>query len=107
MVLRNMRGLPLPAGVKVPAGAIQHKQSATSALARRELVYRSTLQVPLAEQAEDLSERAEVILGELSGTISQPVYLDACRTLGCFKHKHKRPEEHPANTVGLAAATTA
>ena len=99
-----LRELALPAGVRVPAGALQKSDASAKAL-----LMRSTSEKPLSEQVASLVQMATIISKELDTPVAEAAsssFLKICFDQellmeGGYKH---HAGEHPANLSGLAVA---
>lgn len=97
----QLHGIELPAGARVPAGALQKVASADGS--RRALLSRSTCETPLPDQLRTLSAAAKIMSKEMDDWAAGNFLID-CFNIGMLRegaYTHA-PDEHPANVAGLA-----
>ena len=98
--------VPLPAGAKIPAGALQKRASADDS--HRGLIMRSSCEMPLSEQLDTLKACTSLIAQQLEAHHQQTseCILAQLNNIGALLESGYKndPDNHPANLAGLASA---
>ena len=102
----ELRDVPLPAGAKIPAGALQKRASADDS--HRGLIMRSSCEMPLSEQLDTLKACTSLIAQQLEAHHQQTgeCILAQLNNFGALLESGYKndPDNHPANLAGLASA---